>query len=212
MNCNSNFIKMRSLKVSGISHSLFTPTPSNTQSGNGYPPGLQPTQKNRSIMINKKLKKLMPLFAFALVMPSLLSSCKKAQTGYEPVTPLVGFVSKETVLTVPDTATVYSIVELSISEINRSFGYDVYFKFDDNTVVNNIISIDHDGYKDPVTGIQYYKIPIVQGVKKGAFTFIPRENTLGNKTFSVTLVNNPTGTNNYTVDDKNSKATISITN
>lgn len=163
-------------------------------------------------MINKKLKKLLPLFAFGLVVASLFSSCKKAQTGYEPVTPLIGFVSNETVLSVPDTATVYSIVELNISEINRSFGYDVYFTFDDNTVVNNIITINHDGYKDPVTGIQYYKIPVAQGVKKAAFTFIPQENTLGNKTFTVTLVNDPTGTKNYTIDDKNNKATITITN
>lgn len=163
-------------------------------------------------MINKKLKKLFPLFAFGLAVASLFSSCKKAQTGYEPVTPLIGFVSNETVLSVPDTATVYSIVELNISEINRSFGYDVYFTFDDNTVVNNIITINHDGYKDPVTGIQYYKIPVAQGVKKAAFTFIPQENTLGNKTFTVTLINDPTGTKNYTIDDKNSKATITITN
>ena len=153
----------------------------------------------------------MPLFALGLLM-SCFPSCKKAQTGYEPVTPTIGFVSSEEVLSVSDTSTVYSIVELDISEINKSFGYDVYFKFDDNTVVDNIISIAHDGYKDPITGIQYYKIPVTQGVKKGAFTFIPQENTLGNKTFTVTLVSDPTGTKNYTVDDKNSKATITITN
>ncbi len=170
-----------------------------------------PTQKNKHIMINKKQRHLALLF-FIVIIGCIFSSCKKAQDGYEPVKPLIGFANGNQSISVPGTSTTYSIVELDISEINKSFGYDVYFTFDDNSVVDDVISIDHDGYTDPVTGIQYYKIPIVQGVKKGAFTFIPREDFTGNKTFTVTLVNEPGGSKNYTIDEKRNTATITINN
>lgn len=137
-------------------------------------------------------------------------SCDKKQAGYEKVTTQVSFPEAFTSLTVPDTSKVYAVAELAISQPNDAVAYDVYFRFDDASVINQYIKISHSTYTDVASGNVYYRIPVARGVKKAAFTFLPINTSAGDKNFSITLHDDLSGNKNYLIEESRKTITINL--
>lgn len=150
------------------------------------------------------------VFLLLLSICLLTHACDKKDFGYEKVTAQVSVPDASNSLTVPDTSKVYAVAELAISQPNDAVAYDVYFRFDDPSVINQRIKISHTTYTDVATGTLYYRIPVARGVKKAAFTFIPVNTATGDKTFSITLFGDVSGSQNYSLDESRKKITVNL--
>jgi hypothetical protein len=149
-------------------------------------------------------------FLLLLGISLIVYSCDKDHEGYEKVTAQVGIADTSNQLTVPDTSKVYAVAELDISQPNDAVAYDVYFRFNDPSVINQLIKISHATFTDPASGTLYYRIPVARGIKKAAFTFIPINTATGDKEFSITLFEDLTGNQNYLLDEGRKTVTVNL--
>ncbi|MGC4235824.1 MAG: hypothetical protein QM594_22825 [Niabella sp.] len=137
----------------------------------------------------------------------IATACNK-EAGYKKVIAEVGFPSNTSSVDIPDNVNAFTNIELDISGINDAVAYDVYFTFDNPAVVGQQIRTGHPTYRDPATGILYYRIIVARGVRKAALALIPNNRSTGNLTFGVTLAEDVSGNNNYTL--KQGKQTFNI--
>jgi hypothetical protein len=150
------------------------------------------------------------LFLLLLSISLIVYSCDKNDEGYEKVTAQVSIPDASNRLTVPDTSKVYAVTELDISQPNNAVAYDVYFRFDNPSIINQRIKISHVTFTDLASGTVYYRIPVARGVKKAAFTFIPINTATGDKEFSITLFEDITGSQNYILDENRKTVTVNL--
>lgn len=147
-------------------------------------------------------------FKLVLLGVMAMAACSKNEGGYKKVTSEVGFPTDASSVDVPDNVNSYTYIELDISDINDAFVYDVFFRFEDPAIVGQQLRIAHGTYRDPVTNILYYKIPVARGSKKAALVVIPNNRTSGNLNINVTLEEDMSGNNNYTLKEGKKAFTI----
>jgi len=147
---------------------------------------------------------------FLVILLFMISSCTEKDQGYEKVIPVIGFQKGLASITVADTSKIYALAELEIDQLNNAFAYDVFFRFDNMTIVNQLFKLSHPTFTDPATGLVYYKAVVSRGIFKSAITFIPINIATGNKTFVIQLAPDLSGKQNYTLKEGQSSITVNF--
>ncbi len=148
------------------------------------------------------MKRLLPRCCLSVVQLSLcvlftiLIACNK-EAGYKKIVAEVGFPADVTSVDIPDNVNVLTFTELEISTLNDNTAYDVYFRFEDPTVIGRELRTNHPTYRDPLTNLLYYRIVVARGMKKAALALIPNNRSTGDVAIKVILEEDMSGKDNY---------------